>query len=151
MLQWDTFFQIALYLNMPKLNCPVSDSRRLNQHWLSHVELNFLPASLSLTLYWTCVCRGPFTPPPPTILKLLIYASTWPYYDLCHMGYIEQNHVVHNILPSSLWEGINSDIFSCGDFSEASCPLWYLSMMAFSFMFTLSYPCYIWPFLLCLL
>lgn len=38
-LQQETFFQIIQYLNMPKINRLVSDSRRWNKPWLwSHVD-----------------------------------------------------------------------------------------------------------------
>lgn len=52
----ETFSQITLYLNKPKINCPVSDSRSSNQYQLlSHAEPDFLLASgRSLTCQPCC-------------------------------------------------------------------------------------------------
>lgn len=60
MLHQETFFQTALYLNMLKINCLISDSGLLNQHWpLSHAELDFLLASGGSLLYWPWSLQRP--------------------------------------------------------------------------------------------
>lgn len=47
------FFQIVLYLNMPKINWLVSGSNSSNQRWLqSRAEMDFLLASCGSLLGW---------------------------------------------------------------------------------------------------
>lgn len=55
------FPPITLYLNMPKINCPVSDSRNLNQNdgLLSRAELGFLLVSHDCYSAGPGVCRDP--------------------------------------------------------------------------------------------
>lgn len=65
----ENFFppKVVLYLNIPKINGPVSDSGRLNQHQLlSPAEPDFLFASMEPTLtgFWWSQ-RAQRVPPPP--------------------------------------------------------------------------------------
>lgn len=59
-ITWTLFFQIVLYLNMPKIIYPLSDSQDLNQcKLLSYVEPSFL---LALRNRHPAGCGGPRDP-----------------------------------------------------------------------------------------
>lgn len=92
------FFQIVLHSNVPKIKCPGSDSRSVNQHGLlGSVELNFLPASFGLTLGWPhMLCCIISTPPTPQRLP-------WPstpsqIHDLFFYNYHCNTYCIHNLL-----------------------------------------------------
>lgn len=76
-----------LCLDVPKINCPVSDSWSLNQHWLLiHLKPNFLLIPWWSTLHWLWWSQRPSQMASLTcyfLLRSLIKRTTLLYLGLC--------------------------------------------------------------------